>query len=442
MSQQTRFKFNPQIEAIPQKMAADNMSLVPSQRLDSGLNAAQLLFHDDASNARALRFGCSSGGGGGGAPQHRAIGSELGGPKTRELSGFMNEKLLTSVDREQYLASQGAAAVTTAGEFRRSMYAANVQERRDVAASRNWNGNGATSTESDGEDSEDEDEDDEGEEVDEGDKILSDHSKDRPAFGQPGSSVNRANTSDSNQQRRIGHFPNEIHVAEPDGDMCYSQYMQGSEGPGHGQKDVAGENGCGFSGRKDSSTSSDPGDSLRAIFSDPITGTLMDDAMILPCGHSFGGGGIQQVIRMKVCCTCSYPVAQEMVSPNLSLRIAIQAFRREEEQMYRASKRRRERFDQVKPYCSDSAYMDGQRMRGVQFPFVVTDRVIIKGNKRTPERFVGREAIVTKQCLNGWYVVKTLDNAESVKLQYRSLAKMSDNSTLKPFSDRMRPNWL
>lgn len=24
----------------------------------------------------------------------------------------------------------------------------------------------------------------------------------------------------------------------------------------------------------------------------------MDDAMILPCGHSFGGSGIQHVIRM------------------------------------------------------------------------------------------------------------------------------------------------
>lgn len=24
----------------------------------------------------------------------------------------------------------------------------------------------------------------------------------------------------------------------------------------------------------------------------------MDDAMILPCGHSFGGGGIQHVTRM------------------------------------------------------------------------------------------------------------------------------------------------
>lgn len=27
-------------------------------------------------------------------------------------------------------------------------------------------------------------------------------------------------------------------------------------------------------------------------------GALMDDAMILPCGHSFGGGGMQHVIKM------------------------------------------------------------------------------------------------------------------------------------------------
>jgi hypothetical protein len=27
-----------------------------------------------------------------------------------------------------------------------------------------------------------------------------------------------------------------------------------------------------------------------------------------------------------------------------------------------------------------------------------------QGNKRTPERFVGREAVITTQCLNGWYL--------------------------------------
>jgi hypothetical protein len=47
--------------------------------------------------------------------------------------------------------------------------------------------------------------------------------------------------------------------------------------------------------------------------------------------------------------------------------------------------------------------LDGSRPRGVQFPFAVGDQVLIKGNKRTPERFVGKEAIITTQCLNGWY---------------------------------------
>ena len=86
--------------------------------------------------------------------------------------------------------------------------------------------------------------------------------------------------------------------------------------------------------------------------------------------------------------------------------------------------------------------MEPSRSRGVQFPFAVMDRVIIKGNKRTPQRFVGREAIVTTQCLNGWYVVKTLDNAESVKLQYRSLAKVMDDPSKPAASSKMPPNWL
>lgn len=121
----------------------------------------------------------------------------------------------------------------------------------------------------------------------------------------------------------------------------------------------------------------------------------------------------------------------------------MQAFRREEElQFYRTCKRKREKFDQDKGSYGDSTVMDPPRGRGVQFPFAVTDRVIIKGNKRTPQRFVGREAVVTTQCLNGWYVVKTLDNAESVKLQYRSLAKVSDDSSSKPTSSKMAPNWL
>lgn len=229
-------------------------------------------------------------------------------------------------------------------------------------------------------------------------------------------------------------------------ELYYTQYLNGAEGPSSSsrQKDnLVMENGCGFSGRKEGSYLCDSGESLRAILSDPITGMLMEDAMILTCGHSFGSGGIQQIVRMKACFTCSQPVSEDSIAPNLSLRLAVQAFRREEElQVNHSSKRRRERYDRDKVTFGDSMLLDHPRGRGVQFPFAVTDRVIIKGNKRTPQRFVGREAIVTTQCLNGWYVVKTLDNAESVKLQYRSLAKVTDNPPTKQSPVKMTPNWL
>ncbi|XP_040365809.1 U-box domain-containing protein 62 isoform X2 [Rosa chinensis] len=154
--------------------------------------------------------------------------------------------------------------------------------------------------------------------------------------------------------------------------------------------------------------------------------------MILPCGHSFGAGGVQQVITMKACFTCSQSISEDSIAPNLSLRSAVQAFRHEEElHFYLSSKRKRERPDQDRGGYGDLALTHPPRGRGVQFPFLMTNRVIIKGNKRTPQRFVGREAVVTTQCLNGWHVVKTLDNAESVKLQYHSLAKVSDDSSSK-----------
>ncbi|GMH27035.1 hypothetical protein Nepgr_028878 [Nepenthes gracilis] len=424
-------------------MASEDIGLLPTQRLNPGLNA-QLLFQDD----RAFRLNCSA--------THRRVDDPA--PKTRELSGFMDDKLF-SVDRDRFIAAQGPAA-----EFRRNMYGGTT-DRQDPQDTRNWNGYGPTSTssggdESDGEERRDEkeeeaDDNDDGDEVDGGygegeelvgiesgskknssgdsgdivDKIGNGHSKAHAQFGgpsargmmmkdrsmvQPGGEVFRASTTENNQQRRVGNFQNMVTIAAADGEMYYSQFIQGSEGSGQGQKDVT-EDGCAFSGRKEGSFSCHPRESLRAIFSDPVTGTLMDDAMILPCGHSFGAGGIQQVMRMKACYTCSQSVSEDSVAPNLSLRTAVQAFHREEDlQMDRASKRRRERFEQAN--YGDSSFMDTPRCKSIQFPFVVTDRVIIKGNKRTPERFVGREAIVTTQCLNGWYVVKTLDNAEICRI--------------------------
>ncbi|KAI7731967.1 hypothetical protein M8C21_008979, partial [Ambrosia artemisiifolia] len=256
-----------------------------------------------------------------------------------------------------------------------------------------------------------------------------------------GSDLNDVKPSSSeNHQQESSHYPNAVALVDRDGELYYSQYLHGTEGFGSGLKDTVVDNGCGFSGRKDVSYAGESGDSLRAILSDPLTGALMDDAMILPCGHSFGSGGMQHVMKMKACYNCSRLVTEDSVAPNLALRSAVLAFRREEEsQVHHASKRRRERLDQDRVNYND---LTDTRGKGLQFPFSVADRVIIKGNKRTPERFVGCEAVVTTQCLNGWYVVKTLDTAESIKVQYRSLAKVSDTSSSHPTSSKMAPNWL
>ncbi|KAK8669955.1 hypothetical protein V6N13_104722 [Hibiscus sabdariffa] len=402
------------------------------------------------------------------------------GSKTRELTGFIDDKMFS------FPPSQPP-------EFRSSNIFSAAADRRDPPSRhhRNWERRaGGCSTnsgddDSDGDDvddEEDEDDDDDGGDDDQNNNnnrcnnininTKSNSGNETVSNAGSGNPENMGNGKAKHpfvggscrelvvkeggigQGARDGNnYQNAVTIADPDGDIYYTQYLQGGEGSaasgggGNGQKDILVENGgggCGFSGRKDVSFMSEAGESLRTILSDPVTGVLMDDAMILPCGHSFGAAGIQHVIRMKVCYTCSQSVSEESVAPNLSLRAAVQAFRREEElQFYRSPKRRRERFDQDKSSYGESIIMDPPRGRGVQFPFAVTDRVIIKGNKRTPPRFVGREAVVTTQCLNGWYVVKTLDNAESVKLQYRSLAKVAEETTLpKQISSKVGPNWL
>ncbi|KAF6143040.1 hypothetical protein GIB67_041108 [Kingdonia uniflora] len=443
-------------------MVSNGVNLVAEQRMDSNMNP-QMIFQ-----TQNLQFNC-------------------------ENSQERSEKLFSG----PYYQSQSGV------EFRRISY-------QNSPLGKSWNGEGGSTRtisggdgegsegdevddeddELDEEDEEDEVEVDEGNGVDEGSKhsdnnhgssvndiaeeirpekgnnILKPHyefgsssggvlAKER-SLAQCANNIRGSCTEQHNQQGRVGHYENVVTIAEPNG--YFSQLLQLPKGPALGQKEIGGENnGCGFSGRKDVALSMGSGASLRAILSDPVTGTLMDDAMILPCGHSFGSGGIQHVTRTKACYTCSRSVSEDMVAPNLSLRSAVDAFRREEElQSHRVSKRRKERFEQDTSNHGHSLSMDISRGRGVQFPFVVTDRVIIKvrhrikiekefqnqGNKRTPLRFVGREAVVTTQCLNGWYVVKTLDNAESVKLQYRSLAKVSDSPSSTLMSNKTTPNWL
>ncbi|WRX12839.1 U-box domain - like 7 [Theobroma cacao] len=448
--------------------------------LQNGLN----VFQDDPLRA----FNCG--------PTSTATTTTRPGPKTRELTGFIDDKMFSFPPSQppDFRSSNIYAAAAAA--------AAASADRRDPPTHhhRNWGssaGGGSTHSgddESDGDDvddEEDEDDDVDDDEGGDGDETANNNNNSDININNHKNKINSGNETVNNagttnpekmgngkakhsfvgescrelvvkeggsglgqgvrESNSNNNYQNAVTIADPDGDIYYTQYLQGGEGSGGsggggGQKDIVVENGgsgCGFSGRKDVSFSSESGESLRAILSDPVTGTLMDDAMILPCGHSFGAAGIQHVLRLKVCYTCSHSVSEESVAPNLSLRAAVQAFRREEElQFYRSPKRRRDRFDQDKSNYGDSNMMDPPRGRGVQFPFAVTDRVIIKGNKRTPQRFVGREAVVTTQCLNGWYVVKTLDNAESVKLQYRSLAKVPDDPSSKPMASKMGPNWL
>ncbi|XP_027190606.1 uncharacterized protein [Cicer arietinum] len=368
-------------------MSSEDIGLGPDQRIENGLTSPNV-FRDDH-----MRFNCS------GAPQ-RHVGDP--GPKTREVGGFIDEKMFT-VNRGHFFPTHGT-------EFRRNVFD-NRSDRRDQSDVLNYSADTPSSDDSDGED--DDDEDDDGDTVVDRLVSIGDVSKrnsnsiidvnnnngggvangkaqhhspyvsGREILGKDGNIVqlghnNASGTTDEDHQReRLGKTQNSVTVAETDCEEYYSHYLQGTEGLPSVQKVMVDDNGCGFSGRKDAMYLSESGESLRAILSDPVTGTLMDDAMILPCGHSFGGGGIQHVIRMKACCTCSQPTSEESISPNLSLRAAVQAYRREEEsQFYRSSKRRKERFDQGG--VGELAGNEPPRNRGVQFPFAVTDRVIIK----------------------------------------------------------------
>lgn len=81
----------------------------------------------------------------------------------------------------------------------------------------------------------------------------------------------RATANDNHQQGRSNQYHNAVTIADADGDLYYSQYLHGLEGLGNRQKGVGVENGCGGSGRKEGSYSTESGESLRMILSDPLT---------------------------------------------------------------------------------------------------------------------------------------------------------------------------
>lgn len=171
---------------------------------------------------------------------------------------------------------------------------------------------------------------------------------------------------------------------------------------------------------------------LRSLLCDPMTGNLLDDAFTATsCGHTFGGGTLQRVREMQSCSSCGAAVSAESLVPNLVLRAVAVAFDEEEKRrrLQVASRKRRkelreqrERKKRLKESKTPrKSFENSEQGKGVQYPFNINEKVFIKGNKRTPEKLVGREAFVTSKCLNGWYLLKLVDNGESVRLQYRSL---------------------
>ncbi|KAF9624054.1 hypothetical protein IFM89_007752 [Coptis chinensis] len=179
--------------------------------------------------------------------------------------------------------------------------------------------------------------------------------------------------------------------------------------------------------------------SLRSILSDPLSGVFLEDAVVVSCGHSFGGLMLRKVIEMSRCSLCNIDIESGPLIPNIALRAAAAAVKHEDDRrlFHNAALRKRrkevgEHTFTLKRLNRENGDVAGEgdsqlHHRGVQYPFSVNEKVMIKGNRRTPEKFVGREAVITSQCLNGWYLLKVLGTGESVRLQYRSLRKISSS---------------
>ncbi|KAK9676488.1 hypothetical protein RND81_11G080300 [Saponaria officinalis] len=179
--------------------------------------------------------------------------------------------------------------------------------------------------------------------------------------------------------------------------------------------------------------------SLRSLLSDPLSGSFLEDAMVVSCGHSFGGLMLRKVVESSRCSICHADIETRSGIPNLALRAAASTVRHEDDRklFHNAAqrKRRKEIGDQTDSGKRmneemEDIHSEGGLQRGLNYPFSVNEKVVIKGNRRTPDKFVGKEAVITSQSLNGWYLLKIMGSGESVRLQYRSLQKLSISRTI------------
>uniref|UniRef100_A0A804PRY4 RING/U-box superfamily protein n=1 Tax=Zea mays TaxID=4577 RepID=A0A804PRY4_MAIZE len=131
--------------------------------------------------------------------------------------------------------------------------------------------------------------------------------------------------------------------------------------------------------------------SLRSVLSDPLSGAFLEDAMVLPCGHSFGGLMLKKVLELARCSICNGDVDEASLFPNLALRAVATVVKMEDDRRLFHNAALRKRRKEV------TEHMDAQRrngsskdsielgleaespraFKGVQYPFVVGERVLI-----------------------------------------------------------------
>ncbi|XP_057773965.1 uncharacterized protein LOC130993196 isoform X2 [Salvia miltiorrhiza] len=71
--------------------------------------------------------------------------------------------------------------------------------------------------------------------------------------------------------------------------------------------------------------------SLRSVLSDPISGAYLEDAMLVSCGHSFGGLMLRKVIETSRCTLCNGEIDSGSLIPNHALRAAAVAVKQEDD---------------------------------------------------------------------------------------------------------------
>lgn len=169
--------------------------------------------------------------------------------------------------------------------------------------------------------------------------------------------------------------------------------------------------------------------SLRSVLSDSLSGAFLEDAMLVSCGHSFGGLMLRKVLETARCTLCNTDIQPGSLIPNHALRAAAAAVKHEDDRRLFHNAALRKRRKEVGDHKENGdAPIENGPLKGVQYPFSVNEKVVIKGNRRTPDKFMGKEAIITTQCLNGWYLLKIIESGENVRLQYRSLRKILTTS--------------